>query len=47
MLPWLPLAFTDRRTASSVVHKAEMTITGPGQAGMAGDRLACLTIPPV
>jgi len=42
----VPFTFTDRRPGSVVVHEAEMTMTGPGQAGMAGSRLACLTIPP-
>ena len=28
--------------ANSVVLHAQHTMTGPGQAGMAGDRLACI-----
>jgi Cu-Zn family superoxide dismutase len=41
----VPFTFTDRRPGSVVIHEAEMTMTGPGQAGMAGGRLACVTIP--
>jgi Cu-Zn family superoxide dismutase len=42
----VPFTFTDRRPGSVVIHEAEMTAMAPGQAGMAGGRLACLTIPP-
>ena len=35
---------TDRVPQSIVVHKQETTATGPKQAGMAGDRIACLTL---
>jgi superoxide dismutase, Cu-Zn family len=42
----VPFTFTDRRPGSVVIHEAEITATAPGQAGMAGGRLACLTIPP-
>lgn len=41
----VPFAFTGRAPASVVVHEAEATNTGPGQAGTAGARLACLTVP--
>jgi superoxide dismutase, Cu-Zn family len=41
----VPFVFTDRAPASIVVHAAEMTGTAPGQAGSAGARLACLTVP--
>ncbi|HEU0088792.1 MAG TPA: superoxide dismutase [Pseudonocardiaceae bacterium] len=41
----VPFVFTDRRPASVVVHKAMATATGPGQAGMAGERIACVTLP--
>ena len=42
----MPFTFTDRRPGSMVIHEAEMTATAPGQAGVAGGRLACLTIAP-
>ena len=41
----VPFAFTDRAPASVVIHEAEATATAPGQAGTAGARLACLTVP--
>jgi Cu-Zn family superoxide dismutase len=41
----VPFAFTDRAPASVVIHEAEATNTAPGQAGTAGARLACLTVP--
>ena len=41
----VPLAFTGRAPASVVIHEAEATATAPGQAGSAGARLACLTVP--
>jgi Cu-Zn family superoxide dismutase len=41
----VPFVLADRAPASVVVHEAEMTGTAPGQAGSAGARLACLTVP--
>jgi Cu-Zn family superoxide dismutase len=41
----VPFTFTERRPGAVVIHEAEMTMTGPGMAGMAGGRVACLTIP--
>ncbi len=41
----VPFAFTDRAPASVVIHEAETTGTAPGQAGSAGARLACITVP--
>ena len=41
----VPFAFTDRAPASIVIHEAETTGTAPGQAGSAGARLACITVP--
>ncbi|MCA1671834.1 MAG: superoxide dismutase family protein, partial [Actinobacteria bacterium] len=41
----VPFAFTDRAPASVVVHEAMKTATQPGEAGTAGDRVACLTLP--
>jgi Cu-Zn family superoxide dismutase len=40
----VPFVFTDRGPGSIVVHEAAETATGPGQAGRAGDRIACLTL---
>ncbi|HEY6424356.1 MAG TPA: superoxide dismutase [Pseudonocardiaceae bacterium] len=40
----VPFVFADRAPASIVVHEATMTSTGPGQAGKAGARVACLTL---
>ncbi|MCT2582893.1 superoxide dismutase family protein [Actinophytocola gossypii] len=40
----VPFRFGDREPASVVVHANPTTATGPGEAGKAGDRLACLTI---
>ncbi len=40
----VPFVFTDRGPGSIVVHEAAQTATGPGQAGEAGARLACLTL---
>jgi superoxide dismutase, Cu-Zn family len=41
----VPFAFTDRAPASIVIHEAATTGTAPGQAGSAGARLACVTVP--
>jgi superoxide dismutase, Cu-Zn family len=41
----VPFTFTDRAPASIVIHEAETTGTAPGQAGSAGARLACITVP--
>lgn len=42
----VPFALSAEATPKSVVvHKAEKTGTGDGEAGKAGDRVACLTIP--
>ena len=41
----VPFTFTGRAPASVVIHEAEMTGTAPGQAGSAGARLACITVP--
>jgi len=41
----VPFVFGDRAPASVVIHEAETTGTEPGQAGAAGVRLACLTVP--
>jgi Cu-Zn family superoxide dismutase len=40
----VPFVFTDRGPGSIMVHEAMQTATGPGQAGTAGDRIACLTL---
>lgn len=40
-VPWAPRP----GEANSVVIHAESTQTGPGHAGMAGDRLACVNVP--
>jgi superoxide dismutase, Cu-Zn family len=40
----VPFAFTDRVPGSIVIHEAMSTATGPGQAGKAGARIACLTL---
>lgn len=40
----VPFVFTDRGPGSIVVHEATQTATGPGQAGKAGARIACLTL---
>ncbi|MGH3721142.1 MAG: superoxide dismutase [Pseudonocardiaceae bacterium] len=40
----VPFALTDRVPGSIVVHEAMQTATGPGQAGKAGARIACLTL---
>jgi superoxide dismutase, Cu-Zn family len=40
----VPFAFTDRMPGSIVIHEAMSTATGPGQAGQAGARIACLTL---
>jgi Cu-Zn family superoxide dismutase len=40
-----PFMFADRAPASIVIHQAESTATGPGEAGSAGGRVACLTVP--
>jgi Cu-Zn family superoxide dismutase len=41
----VPFAFTGRAPASVVIHEAEATATAAGQAGSAGARLACITVP--
>ena len=41
----VPFVFTDRAPASVVVHEKPVTETVPGQAGKAGARVACLTLP--
>ncbi|WP_116050201.1 superoxide dismutase family protein [Amycolatopsis palatopharyngis] len=41
----VPFVFTDHAPNSVVVHEAETTRTGPGEAGKAGGRIACLTVP--
>jgi superoxide dismutase, Cu-Zn family len=41
----VPFTFTGRAPASVVIHEAETTGTAPGQAGSAGARLACITVP--
>ena len=40
----VPFIFTDRAPGSIVVHEAMRTLTDPGHAGAAGDRIACLTL---
>ncbi len=40
----VPFIFTDRAPGSIVIHEAMQTSTGPGQAGKAGARIACLTL---
>jgi superoxide dismutase, Cu-Zn family len=40
----VPFVLTDRVPESLVVHEAMVTATAPGEAGKAGDRLACLTL---
>jgi superoxide dismutase, Cu-Zn family len=40
----VPFTFTDRAPGSIVVHEAMTTDTHPGHAGMAGARIACLTL---
>ena len=40
----VPFVFNDRAPGSVVIHKAEATATAPGQAGTAGDRIACLAV---
>lgn len=40
----VPFTFTDRTPESIVVHEAMTTATGPGHAGQAGARVACLTL---
>jgi Cu-Zn family superoxide dismutase len=37
--------FSSERRARSVILHQEHTATGPGEAGMAGARLACLSVP--
>ncbi|SFB41917.1 superoxide dismutase, Cu-Zn family [Amycolatopsis marina] len=41
----VPFVFTDHAPNSVVVHEAATTRTGPGEAGKAGGRIACLTVP--
>ena len=40
----VPFVLTDRLPGSIVVHEAMQTPTGPGEAGQAGARIACLTL---
>jgi Cu-Zn family superoxide dismutase len=40
----VPFVFTDRGPGSVVIHEAEQTATGPGQAGQSGARIACLSL---
>lgn len=40
----VPFGFAERAPASVVVHE-KPTATGPGEAGTAGGRVACLTVP--
>ena len=40
----VPFVFTDRGPGSIVLHEAQETATGPGQAGEAGARIACLSL---
>lgn len=40
----VPFVFTDRGPGSIVVYEAMQAATGPGQAGKAGARIACLTL---
>ena len=40
----VPFSFAERAPASVVVHERP-TATGPGEAGTAGGRVACLTVP--
>ncbi|WP_216215406.1 superoxide dismutase family protein [Amycolatopsis aidingensis] len=41
----VPFTFAERVPASVVVHANESTATAQGEAGKAGDRIACLTVP--
>lgn len=41
----VPFTLADDAPASIVVHEEMKTATGPGDAGMAGDRIACLDMP--
>ena len=41
----VPFVFSGRVPASVIIHEAEATGTAPGQAGSAGARLACITVP--
>ena len=41
----VPFVFTGRAPASVIIHEAEATATASGQAGSAGPRLACITVP--
>jgi superoxide dismutase, Cu-Zn family len=40
----VPFVFTDRGPGSIVMHEAEQTATGPGEAGKAGAPVACLAL---
>ncbi len=40
----VPFAFGSEGPRSLVVHAEEATATGPGEAGSAGDRVACMTL---
>jgi Cu-Zn family superoxide dismutase len=41
----VPFTLADGAPQSIVIHAGEMTMTEPGEAGTAGDRIACLTTP--
>jgi Cu-Zn family superoxide dismutase len=41
----VPFTLDDGAPQSIVVHAGEMTMTDPGRAGTAGDRIACLSTP--
>lgn len=41
----VPFVFAERAPGSVVIHAAPTTATAPGQAGEAGARVACLTVP--
>jgi Cu-Zn family superoxide dismutase len=41
----VPFVFSGRAPASVVIHQSEATATGPGEAGSAGARVACLNVP--
>lgn len=41
----VPFTFTDRAPASVIIHEKMATAMGPGQAGTAGGRLACINLP--
>lgn len=41
----VPFVFAERAPGSVVIHAEPSTATAPGQAGEAGGRVACLTVP--